>query len=72
MIFPNPFPIKCEEIVLAHELLSRYPNLLPRDAIHAAVVDANHLEGIVSADKVFDGVDNLRRFDPILLLREEI
>ncbi len=67
VMFPNPFPISRTEIVVAHELLSRYPHLLPRDAIHAAVVQANHLEGIVSADKVFDSIHNLERFDPLEL-----
>ena len=71
LMFPDPFPIAREEIALAHELLTRYPNLLPRDAIHAAVVRANDLEGIVSADKVFDVVDNLSRFDPVALYPEE-
>lgn len=71
LMFPNPFPITREEIVLAHELLTGYPNLLPRDAIHAAVVRANHMAGIVSADRVFDTVDKLNRFDPLVLYPEE-
>lgn len=70
VLFPNPFPITREEIVLAHDLLRGCPPLLPRDAIHAAVVQANQLDGIVSVDKVFDRVGNLKRFDPLLLYRE--
>lgn len=65
LMFPDPFPITREEITLAKGLLAEYPNLLPRDAIHAAVVKANHLEGIVSADKVFDAIDGINRFDPM-------
>lgn len=70
LMFPGPFPIARQELVLAHELLTRYSGLLPRDAIHAAVVQANRLDGIVSADKVFDALGNLRRFDPIALYPE--
>lgn len=70
LMFPDPFPVTREEIALTHGLLTGYPNLLPRDAIHAAVVRANHLEGIVSADKVFDVVDNISRFDPLALYPE--
>ncbi len=70
LMFPDPFPITREEIALAHSLLAEYPSLLPRDAIHAAVVKANHLEGIVSADKVFDAVDDIDRFDPMALYPE--
>ncbi len=70
LMFPDPFPIARKEIVLTHELLTRHPGLVPRDAIHAAVVQANGLEGIVSADKVFDAIDNLTRFDPLALYPE--
>lgn len=67
LMFPNPLPIAREEIVVAHGLLTDYPDLLPRDAIHAAVALANRLDGIVSADKVFDAIVNLRRYDPLAL-----
>lgn len=65
LMFPDPFPITRDEIVLAHALLARYPSLLPRDALHAAVARTSSLEGIVSADRVFDTIDNLIRFDPL-------
>lgn len=71
MMFPNPFPITREDLLLAHVLLTDYPKLLPRDAIHAAVTLANHLEGIVSADKVFDAIESLNRIDPLVLYPEE-
>ena len=35
-----------------------------RDAIHAAVVFEHRLEGIISADRAFDGIAGLTRFDP--------
>ena len=67
LMFPNPLPIGREEIVVAHGLLTGHPDLLRRDAIHAAVVLANGLEGIVSADRVFGSIANLRGFDPLTL-----
>ena len=70
VMFPDPLPITRDEIALAHGLLARHASLLPRDAIHAAVVQTNHLEGIVSADKVFDEIGDLIRFDPLALYPE--
>ncbi len=71
VMFPDPLPIGREEILLAHQLLNDYPDLVPRDAIHAAVVLANHLEGIVTTDKVFDTITNITRFDPLALYPED-
>lgn len=51
-LFPNVFP------------MDKYPNLIARDAIHAAVVLVNGLEGIVSVDKVFGEIKGLKRFEP--------
>ncbi len=62
---PHPYREPCRAVLArAHERLS------PRDAIHAAVVLTNGLEGIVSADRAFDGVPGLVRFDPADLARE--
>ncbi|MDO8689403.1 MAG: hypothetical protein Q7R39_05235 [Dehalococcoidia bacterium] len=33
--------------------------------------NATHLEGIVSADKIFDVITNLKRFDPLALFPED-
>lgn len=70
-ILPDPFPISRDEIEAANELMVRYPNLLPRDAVHAATVKTNSLEGIISADKDFDSVGEILRFDPVALYPEE-
>ncbi len=71
VMFPDPLPVGREEIVLAHQLMGDYPGLMPRDAIHAAVVLASHLEGIVSTDKGFDTITGLTRFDPLALYPED-
>jgi predicted nucleic acid-binding protein len=44
--------------------MTRYRDLGARDAIHAAVVLTNGLEGIVSADKVFKSIIEIRAWDP--------
>ncbi len=65
--FPDPFPITVSEAKLAREVSSNYPLLQPRDAIHAAVVLAHSLEGIISTDRGFDAIPGVTRFDPMSL-----
>ncbi len=62
--FPGPLPITRREIEEASDIVKGYRRLTPRDAIHAAVVITYSLEGIVSADKSFDQVAGVTRFDP--------
>lgn len=64
-VFPDPFPVTRREIEEAVDFVTGYRRLSPRDAIHAAVCQTYGLEGIVSADKVFDRVAGLIRFDPL-------
>jgi predicted nucleic acid-binding protein len=44
--------------------MHKYPKLVARDAIHAAVAIVYDLEGIISVDKVFDEIKGLKRFEP--------
>ena len=60
-------PIGAAEINAAVVLLREYPQLDTRDAVHAAVVQLHGLEGVVSADKSFDVVRGLTRFDPLYM-----
>ena len=62
--FPNPIPITGREVQAAREIMETYPNLQPRDAIHAAVVLEHGLEGIISTDRGFDELKGIARFDP--------
>ena len=62
---PHMIPITAAEIVMAMHLLAETPGLSARDAIHAAVVIGQGLEGIISADRDFDRIAGLRRFDPV-------
>jgi predicted nucleic acid-binding protein len=66
-VFPEPYPVEREDSVLARLLLERHPTLSPRDAIHAAVVLNHGLEAIVSADRAFDQVTEIKRLDPLEL-----
>ena len=63
-LFPDVIPITGVEIGTATRLIGQPPGLSVRDAIHAAVVLEHGLEGIVTADKAFDHIPGLRRFDP--------
>ena len=66
-IFPEAFPIERKDSLLARSLLQRHPALSPRDAIHAATVLNHDLEAIVSADRAFDQVSEIKRLDPLEL-----
>ena len=63
-LFPDVIPITGAEIGTATRLIGQPPRLSVRDAIHAAVALEHGLEGIVTADKVFEHIPGLRRFDP--------
>ena len=62
-LVPEAVPVGEPEIAAAARLLERPSRLSVRDAIHAAVVFEYDLDGIISADKGFDSVSSLRRFD---------
>lgn len=68
--FSDPFPITRREIEEATDIVRSYRRMTPRDAIHAAVVITYDLEGIVSAVRAFDQVDEVTRFDPRSLAAE--
>lgn len=61
-VFPNPIAIGRDEVESARDLMAKFPFLAARDAVHAAVVRVHQLDGIVTADKVFDRVRGIRRF----------
>jgi hypothetical protein len=65
--FPDPFPITIREVTVARDILSDLRTIAPRDAIHAAVVVVQKLEGIISADGGFNAIPGVTRFDPMNL-----
>ncbi|MCR4321994.1 MAG: PIN domain-containing protein [Candidatus Brocadiaceae bacterium] len=56
--------IDSDVILETTRLMHKYPKLVARDAIHAAVAITYDLEGIISVDKVFEGIKGLKRFEP--------
>ena len=63
-LFPEPLIVSVADVIAAGDLMQRNPSLEARDAIHAAVVLQHGLEGIISADRGFDAVPEIARFDP--------
>jgi len=63
--FPNLkfLSVKKSTVFVAHKLLERY-RLKPRDALHAAVAIENGLTEIVSYDRDFDVLKELKRIEP--------
>lgn len=62
MLSPNPIAIGRDEVEAARDLMRQYSFLGARDAIHGAVVQTHNLDGIVTADKVFERIKGIRRF----------
>lgn len=65
--FPDPLPVLGSTMITARQILGRHPQLESRDSVHSAVVLENRLEGIISADRSFDAIDGVQRFDPLEL-----
>jgi predicted nucleic acid-binding protein len=57
-------PVSERHTARALELLLKYRRLSVRDAIHIATMEAKGLRRLVSTDKDFDGVSEIRRIDP--------
>ena len=68
VIFPDPLAIRREELTVARRLMEAHPALVPRDAIHAAVVIIQGLEGIVTTARAFRQVSGLVAYDPMELV----
>ena len=62
-IIERLLPIGRKEIVRSLEIQRAYPSLPPRDALHVAVMLEAGIETIVTADKHFDQVREVRRVD---------
>ena len=63
-IFPAVLPVTSEIVDRARILLDEYDGLMARDALHAAVVEINSLEGICSYDRDLDRITTIRRTEP--------
>ena len=67
--FPNLkfLSVKRSVILRAQRLMEKY-KIKPRDAIHAATALENNIETIVSYDRDFDKLEEIKRLDPRSLL----
>jgi predicted nucleic acid-binding protein len=52
-------------LTMALTMIRKYPGLGVRDAVHAATAVVAGIDKILSADQVFDGLDELERVDPL-------
>lgn len=57
-------PIELEDLITSRAILARHSKLSARDALHAAVVERNELEAIMSYDRDFDKIDGIKRVIP--------
>jgi predicted nucleic acid-binding protein len=64
-LFPHLLSITRQEMLQACHVMSAYPNLPARDAVHVATMQRHKLSVMVSADRHFDGIDAIQRVDPI-------
>ena len=64
-VIPNVLPVTRDEIEMALELHRSYASVPTRDLVHAAVMRANGVRRIVSADRHFDQLPEVVRIDPL-------
>lgn len=62
--FPAPYVVDLKTMMSARAILELHPEIDSRDAVHAATALQHNLEGIISADRAFDRIEGLTRFDP--------
>jgi predicted nucleic acid-binding protein len=63
-LFDNILQISVRDLYLAIDLLEKYPFLISRDALIIANMVNNEVKKIISADKVFDKIEEILRIDP--------
>jgi uncharacterized protein len=63
-IFPEVVPITAAILDRVRAILDTNSQMMARDALHAAVVIAEGMDGICSYDRDFDRVASLTRVDP--------
>lgn len=61
LLFPDLLSVTRNDMLIACDLLERYPQIRTRDAVHAATMLNNGLDSIVSADGHFDDIEGIRR-----------
>ncbi len=67
VIVPSVLQLTLDEIRTARRLSVAYPQLPARDLLHVALMINRGIASIVSADRHFDSVREIRRLDPSAL-----
>lgn len=65
-IFATVLTVDAEVLDHSKTLLDKYPRLMARDALHAAVCRLNDLGGLCSFDRDFDQITEVHRLQPPL------
>ena len=68
-IVPQILALSIADLRLARDLSTKYAGLPARDLLHVASMLNNGLRDIISADRHFDAVTEVRRLDPIQVVR---
>jgi len=63
-IFPMAIPVTAEILDVARRLMDQHTEIMARDALHAAVVLEDRLEGVFSFDADFDRIPGIVRRVP--------
>ena len=57
-------PVTGEDVLAACRILERHPQIAARDALHVGVMKANKIHMLVSVDKDFDAIKDIKRIGP--------
>lgn len=69
-LFHEIFAIERSHLDTYYQLLSDYPRLTPRDAIHLAVMQSRHIQRLCTVDRDFEGIRGLHVVSPQALAPE--
>ena len=65
---PLIHPVSLADLLASKAVLAKHPDVQPRDAIHAAVMQRTGIGTVVSYDQHFDQIGGVRRVTPDELL----
>ena len=57
-------PVTGDDVLAACKVLERHPQIGARDALHVAVMKACRIHTLISVDKDFDAIREIKRVDP--------
>ena len=63
-IVAEVLPVTGDDLLVACKLLEKHPQLAVRDALHVAVMKAGRIHSLISVDKDFDALSEIKHVDP--------